>query len=148
LNVDTAPNVLLIDDDPQSRANLKGMVQALGYNVIMARDAKEGLDQCSECPPLAVITQLGLPHLSGLQVSYHLKARCPRTKVLLITKNDPGASGHRLRELGVDVLLQAPVRFSTLRRALWPFQISVRAERADAPRSGRSGVGSPLGNVE
>jgi DNA-binding response OmpR family regulator len=112
--------ILIIDGNPQSRGDLKGMVQALGFDVILARTARDGLCQCEECPPLAVITYLGLPHLSGLQAAYHLKARCPRTRVLLIIQDDPGPSGHRLRDLGVDLLLQAPVRFSELRRALWP----------------------------
>jgi DNA-binding NarL/FixJ family response regulator len=113
------PIVLIIDDDPQSRGALKGMVQALGFSVVMARNAQDGLDLCEDCPPMAVITHLGLPHLSGLQAAYHLKAHCPRTKVVLIFDDDPGPSGHRLRDLGVDLLVQAPVRFSTLRRALW-----------------------------
>jgi DNA-binding NarL/FixJ family response regulator len=125
--------ILIIDGNPQSRGDLKGMVQALGFNVILAVSAQEGVDQCAECPPLAVITHLGLPHLSGLQAAYHLKARCPLTRVLLITENDPGASGDRLRDLGVDLLLQAPVRFSTLRLALRPVRQAGLLDRAAAP---------------
>ncbi len=118
--MDATSTVLIIDDDPRSRGDLKGMVQALGFDVITARNAKDGLSQCEECPPLAVITHLGLPQLSGLQAAYHLKARCSRTKVLLIIQDESMPLGHRLKDLGVDLLITAPVRFSALRRALWP----------------------------
>jgi DNA-binding NarL/FixJ family response regulator len=118
--MDMTKTVLIIDDDPRSRGNLKGMVQALGFEVVLAVNAGHGLEQCEDCPPLAVITTLGLPKLEGLQAAYHLKARCPRTKVLLIVRDEPVPSGRRLLELGADMLLQAPVRFSTLRRVLWP----------------------------
>jgi len=116
--MDSRQTVLIIDPDPQSRGAIKGMVQALGYEVVAAWNARDGLARFDECPSQAVITHLGSPHLAGLQAAYHLKARCPQARVVVIVDEDFYGPAAELQRLGVDVLIQAPIRFSAIKRAL------------------------------
>ncbi len=118
MEMEPRPTALIIDSNPQSRGTIKGMVQALGYEVVAAWNARDGLARFDQCPSQAVITHLGSPHLTGLQAAYHLKARCPRTRVVVIVDEDFYGPAAELQRLGVDVLIQAPIRFSAIKKAL------------------------------
>jgi len=138
---DHRPTALIIDPNPQSRGTIKGMVQALGYEVFAAWNARDGMARFDECPSQAVITHLGSPHLKGLQTAYHLKARCPQTRVVVIVDEEFYGPAAELQRLGVDAVLEAPIHFSALRKVLssrpWaPARDSADPGRAELAVSG------------
>lgn len=60
--------VLVIEDEPNLRKQLKDFLQAQGYAVDVAEDGKEGLHMGKEYPFDIAVVDLGLPKLPGVDV--------------------------------------------------------------------------------
>jgi two-component system response regulator MprA len=80
--------VLIIDDDRPLRAALRRALTLAGYDVDMAADGEDGLARIVESPPDAVVLDLGLPGLDGLDVCRSLRGRGDRVPVLMLTARD------------------------------------------------------------
>jgi CheY-like chemotaxis protein len=79
--------VLVVDDDPSIRMLLAEVLEELGYGVIEAEDAKQGLDVLKSGRPIdLLITDVGLPGgMNGLQMADAARAVLPGLKILFIT---------------------------------------------------------------
>lgn len=93
-----ALRVLLVDDDPTSRAIMETVLRdALGHSVVCARTGSEALALAVEAQPQIVITDWLMPGLSGLE----LHARAARHRVGADDLPDHAHQpGHRGRSLG------------------------------------------------
>jgi two-component system response regulator MprA len=80
--------VLMIDDDRALRAALRRALTLAGHEVEVAADGEEGLARIADRPPDAVVLDLGLPGLDGLEVCRRLRAGGDRVPVLMLTARD------------------------------------------------------------
>ena len=80
--------VLIIDDDRRLRAALRRALTLAGYEVDMVADGEAGLARIVDSPPDAVVLDLGLPGLDGLDVCRSLRGRGDRVPVLMLTARD------------------------------------------------------------
>jgi DNA-binding response OmpR family regulator len=72
---DMAPStVLVVDDDPVIVKLLQVNFEMEGYDVITAGDGQEGLDRARADRPDAIVLDVMMPKLNGLQVAEMLKA--------------------------------------------------------------------------
>ena len=69
----TPPKVLVIDDEPQIRRLLRLTLEDAGYSVCEAATGRSGLDECARPGQDAIILDLGLPDMSGLDVLKRLR---------------------------------------------------------------------------
>jgi two-component system, OmpR family, KDP operon response regulator KdpE len=76
--------VLVIDDEVQILRLLRITLEAAGFNVIEADSGRVGLDQAAHCQPDAIILDLGLPDLGGLDVLKQLR-EWSKVPVLVLT---------------------------------------------------------------
>lgn len=65
--------VLLVDDSPVLRSAVAQSLEDAGWSVSLASDAEEGLISALSAPPDAVVTDLWMPGLSGLQLCQLLR---------------------------------------------------------------------------
>lgn len=65
--------VLLVDDSPALQAAVAQKLENAGWSVRVAADAEEGLISALSAPPDAVVTDLWMPGLSGLQLCQLLR---------------------------------------------------------------------------
>ena len=82
--------ILCIDDEPLLRELLEQVLEGHGHDVALAEDGKHGVSafhraQAEKKPFDVVITDLGMPGLDGLGVAQEIKARSPRTPIVLLT---------------------------------------------------------------
>ena len=77
--------ILAVDDEPLLRDGLQQLLSDMGHTVVVASSGEEALAILSRQPFDAVITDLGMPSLSGLKVAQEIKRRSPRTPVILFT---------------------------------------------------------------
>jgi DNA-binding response OmpR family regulator len=66
--------VLIVEDEPDSSDMLAQFLSPL-YDVVVARDGIEGLEQAERFTPDVIVSDVGLPRLSGLEMVRHLRAR-------------------------------------------------------------------------
>ena len=65
--------VLVVDDDPVIQRLLKVNFEMEGYDVITASDGVEGLERARKDRPDAVILDVMMPRMDGLEVARMLK---------------------------------------------------------------------------
>jgi two-component system, OmpR family, KDP operon response regulator KdpE len=76
--------VLVIDDEVQIRRLLRITLEAVGMNIIEADTGKLGLDEAARCLPDAIVLDLGLPDIGGLEVLRQLR-EWSKVPVLVLT---------------------------------------------------------------
>jgi signal transduction histidine kinase len=79
--------ILVIDDELQVRSTLAEMLEEQGHSVTQAPGGREGLSYLESNPELVdvVISDLGMPDMTGWDVASAIQARWPRLPVGLIT---------------------------------------------------------------
>ncbi len=77
--------VLLIDDEPKYCASLKVLLTADGYDVEIAHTGQTALFNLENYRYDAVLLDIGLPDISGLEVASNLKEKFPDTVVIILT---------------------------------------------------------------
>ena len=81
----TTETVLLVDDEKMVIEASKPMLQALGYEVLVAKDAKEAIQLCQENKEridLAILDVI-MPEMSGVDIGRKLKQIKPDIKIFL-----------------------------------------------------------------
>src|ERR1700679_378771 len=76
--------VLVIDDEVQIRRLLRITLEAAGIAVLEADTGRIGLEEAARCHPDAIILDLGLPDMSGLEVLKQLR-EWTKVPVLVLT---------------------------------------------------------------
>lgn len=84
MNGPAKQRILIIDDEVQIRRLLRITLDAAGYSVIEADNGRLGLDEAARGQPDAVILDLGLPDMGGLDVLRQLR-EWSRVPVLVLT---------------------------------------------------------------
>ncbi|MBK7998305.1 MAG: response regulator [Verrucomicrobia bacterium] len=79
--------VLVIDDEIQIRRLLRLTLEGAGYKVFDAATGQDGLTEAAQRRPDAVILDLGLPDMDGLQVLKRLR-EWSRVPVLVLSVRD------------------------------------------------------------
>jgi CheY-like chemotaxis protein len=115
-------HVLVIDDDDGPRIVLSEILVEAGYTVDTASSSRKGIEMAQENGYDLVITDLGMPELSGKEVARAVKSSSPGTKVLLGTGWGVQINQTDLVKLGVDDLINKPFNreevLSTVRNLL------------------------------
>ena len=77
--------LLLVEDDPTMQATLQRALSRRGMAVTAVGDGPAALARWADLAPDAVVLDLTLPGLDGLQVLARARARGLRTPVLILT---------------------------------------------------------------
>jgi PAS domain S-box-containing protein len=112
--------VLLVEDDPQAGDYLRERLEAWGLEVVLHRDPREALrwlDSDGGALHL-LITDLTMPHRSGLQLAGEARARRPGLPVLLISGDLRAADAAARRAAGIGFTLAKPLDAAALRDVL------------------------------
>jgi two-component system response regulator MprA len=80
--------VLVVDDEPAVRRALERALRLDSYDVALAADGEEALDALASKPADAVILDVAMPRLDGLEVCRRLRQAGDRTPVLMLTARD------------------------------------------------------------
>ncbi|HWF54671.1 MAG TPA: response regulator transcription factor [Solirubrobacteraceae bacterium] len=114
------PRVLVVDDEPAVRRALERALKLESYEVDLAADGEEALDALATNPADAVILDVGMPRLDGLEVCRRMRAAGDRTPILMLTARDAIDDRVRGLDVGADDYLVKPF-------ALRELQARVRA---------------------
>jgi two-component system response regulator MprA len=80
--------VLVVDDEPAVRRALERALRLDSYEVALAADGEEALDALATHPADAVILDIAMPRLDGLEVCRRMRQGGDKTPVLMLTARD------------------------------------------------------------
>jgi two-component system, OmpR family, response regulator MprA len=80
--------VLVVDDEPAVRSAVQRALALERYDVAVAADGLEALDRLAADSPDAVVLDIAMPHVDGLEVCRRMRLAGDRTPVLLLTARD------------------------------------------------------------
>jgi len=123
--------VLIVDDSDINRALFEGYLIRLGHKVRVAENGQEALSIFEREGADLVITDLSMPGLSGWEVAEGVKKRNPNVPVILVSGWAIQQGEPRIRESGVDRVLQKPCPIAR-------FQEVVQETLGDAEKGGNS----------
>jgi CheY-like chemotaxis protein len=100
--------VLVIDDDPHIRKLFRTACSAAGYSVVAVGDGTEALRRIEEDPPDAIVLDLVLPRVGGLDVLQEVRAN-PRTSTTPVVVVTGSSMEHRVAPDAFEWFLRKPV---------------------------------------
>ncbi len=110
--------VLVIDDNVELTHIVQDILIRAGHEVGIAHDGATGLDAFRQGHHELVITDIGMPGISGWEVAQAVKQSAPQTGVILVTGWGKQAYSDRVSEGFVDALLPKPIDAGKLLRVL------------------------------
>ncbi len=101
---------LLVDDDKGSAEVMARLLERLGYRITVSHDPVQALARFRAAPGgfAALITDLAMPGLTGIQLAREIRAAKSAIPILLISGYVTPAQQQELRELGVQEVLRKP----------------------------------------
>jgi CheY-like chemotaxis protein len=109
--------ILVVEDDPVTRAAIAEILQDIGYRVLTAVNGQRALTLFNSEVAL-VISDLVMPEKGGVALHTQLKADHPTVKMIVITGYPLTDGGRTLLEQGVTAWLPKPFSADDLARAV------------------------------
>jgi len=106
--------ILVVDDEPAVRDAVDRALRLDGHDVALAHDGRQALDAVAAAPPDAVVLDLLMPQVDGLEVCRRMRAAGDRTPVLVLTARDAIADRVRGLDAGADDYLVKPFALEEL----------------------------------
>jgi len=101
--------VLIVEDEPRLAENIaRSLRESAGYAVDIVHDGQEGLFMAESNEYDAVLLDLMLPQLDGMQVLSRIRKGGQRTPVLVVTARDDKESVVALLNAGADDYVTKP----------------------------------------
>src|SRR3954463_727418 len=110
--------VLIVDDDRSVRDALRRALTLGGYDVQAAEGGQHGLTQVAATSPDAVVLDVGMPDIDGLEVCRRLRGAGNRVPVLMLTARDAVADRIDGLDAGADDYLVKPFDVGELQARL------------------------------
>jgi two-component system, OmpR family, response regulator MprA len=106
--------ILVVDDEPAVREALERILRLDGFEVALASDGREAVRSQATTPADAVLLDVLMPGLDGLEVCRRMRDIGDRTPVLMLTARDEVGDRVAGLEAGADDYLPKPFALEEL----------------------------------
>ena len=108
-------SVMVVDDEPEIAGFLAQALQNHHWQVTIATDGFDALEKFGQTrAPDLLVLDLGLPHMSGMELARRVHSRYPRTRIIISTGYSVRLEPHEVNELNIRRVLAKPYRLDTL----------------------------------
>jgi DNA-binding NtrC family response regulator len=83
-----AQRILVVDDDPSSLQGLRALLTVWGYEVETASNGRAALEKVAAVSPAAVITDVVMPVMNGLELVRALRIEWPGVPAIVVTAHN------------------------------------------------------------
>jgi two-component system, OmpR family, response regulator MprA len=106
--------ILVVDDEPAVRDAVERALRLDGHDVTLAAHGGEALDELDTQPPDAVVLDVLMPRIDGLELCRRMRAGGDRTPVLMLTARDAVSDRVAGLDAGADDYLVKPFALEEL----------------------------------
>lgn len=109
--IGSGQQILVVDQDDEVATVLCGILQRAGFSTIKVKTFAEAVSVMDDEVPAAVITELLLPDMSGLDLVQHIRQHLRQSNIpiLIVTSVTAGYQMSQAIDAGADVYLFKPV---------------------------------------
>jgi len=104
----TGRRVLLVDDDPEICRFLAMLLEIEGYQPVTAGGAQEALAACSASAPEAILVDIAMPDVDGLELCSLLRQRGVTCPILVVSARPGHELTRKALEAGADEFIRKP----------------------------------------
>ena len=108
----------MVDDDRAVREALRRALALAGYEVQSADDGQIALEQIAQALPDAVVLDIGMPGVDGLEVCSHVRRLGNRVPIMILTARDAVADRIDGLDVGADDYMVKPFDVGELKARL------------------------------
>ncbi len=118
------PGVLIVDDSLSVRNSLVQLMRDAGYRAETARDGIDAIDTLNTFKPDVVLTDLEMPNMNGVELTYHIRERedMKAMPIIMITSRSQEKHRRMAEQAGVDTYITKPYNdgelLQTIRRTI------------------------------
>lgn len=112
------PHVLIVDDDAATRDGLTALLESWGYRASSVSDGHAALKSCNKELPSAIVTDLMMPGMNGLEFVAALRERVQQVAIIMITGQATIETAVQAIKLGAYDYLTKPLEPERLRDVL------------------------------
>jgi DNA-binding response OmpR family regulator len=138
--------ILCVEDDRDTASLICEDLSDRGFDVVVAYNGRDGLAAILKEPPDLVLSDVGMPGMSGFELLERLTSMAPRFECIpfvFLTAFGDRHSELRGWQLGADDYLSKPVDYEVLaarisarlervaRSAVWPTQVKLREREVE-----------------
>ncbi len=104
------PSVLIVDDSLSVRNSLLQLVQDAGFRAETARDGIDAIDMLRTFKPDVLLTDLEMPNMNGVELTYHLRERddYKSLPIIMITSRSQDKHRRLAEQAGVNSYITKP----------------------------------------
>jgi CheY-like chemotaxis protein len=104
-------SILLVDDSAMICHIVGKILQESGYDVLIARNGREGCDMARKCNPSLIIMDVEMPEMDGIQATVQIKNQPETTHIPILIFTSLGGEEdiRRAREAGCQGFLNKPI---------------------------------------
>src|SRR5438477_2260429 len=113
------PTVLLIEDDVESRKKVARLFHRHGWDVLEALEGKPGIELAFAKRPDAIVCDLLLPGMSGLQVARAIREKLDLARIIIMAGRRYDIDRDAVLEAGGDAYFLKPLKGEQLAAALY-----------------------------
>jgi len=106
--------VLIVDDEPEIRTSLRGILAEEGLRVLEAKDGRQALEIIERENPELVILDIWMPEIDGLQVLQELKDSPGSPAVVMISGHGNIETAVKATKLGAFDFIEKPFSLDAL----------------------------------
>jgi len=110
--------VLLVDDDPILRTQIKHLASRFVSEIRVAADGIEGLALWREWKPNVVVTDILMPRMNGLEMCEAIKSEDADAQIVVITSDKDSDNLRRALAIGVERYITKPIDMHLLADAI------------------------------
>jgi DNA-binding response OmpR family regulator len=100
--------VLLVDDDPEICRFLAMLLEIEGYQPLVATGAEEALASCADEQPAAILVDVAMPDVDGLELCTLLRRRGVACPILVVSARPGHELTRKAIEAGADEFIRKP----------------------------------------
>lgn len=123
-----ASHLLIVDDERSIRAALRAILSSTGFTIVEATHGLEALSLVHAAQFDAILLDINLPDLSGIEVCRRIRASWPRLPVIMLTVLDDEDSKVGALEAGADDYVTKPFH---VRELIARLKLAIRRYKAD-----------------
>lgn len=110
------PRILLVEDNPENRDMLSRRLERRGYEILLAIDGQQAIEQAQQQQPDLILMDIGLPGMDGCQATQRIRGmpKICRTPIIALTAHAMQGDRQWLLSAGCDDYHSKPVELPRL----------------------------------